>query len=85
MVELPAPTQGIAALEGLALLARTDGALGDRIKCCRLALEDAFREVRDGADVRSLIDPEAIARRVREPSQLVLEPLGGTVYLCAVD
>lgn len=85
VVELPPPTQGIAALEGLALLERTEGALVDQIECCRLALEDAFREVRDGADVHGLIDPEAIARRVQEPSQLVFEPAGGTVYLCAVD
>jgi gamma-glutamyltranspeptidase/glutathione hydrolase len=85
VLELPPPTQGIAALEGLALLAQTDGTLADQIVCCRLALEDAFREVRDGADVRGLIDPDAIARRIREPAQLVLEPAGGTVHLCAVD
>ena len=85
VVELPAPTQGIAALEGLALLARTDATLSDRINCCRLALEDAFREVRDGADVRSLIDADAVARRVGDPTHFVKEPLGGTVYLCAVD
>jgi gamma-glutamyltranspeptidase/glutathione hydrolase len=85
VLELPPPTQGIAALEGLALLERTDGTLADQIVCCRLALEDAFREVRDGADVSRLIDPQAISRRLQEPAQLVLEPAGGTVYLCAVD
>jgi gamma-glutamyltranspeptidase/glutathione hydrolase len=85
VVELPPPTQGIAALEGLALLAHTPATLADRVNCCRLALEDAFREVRDGADVGHLIEPEAIARRVREQAQLVFEPAGGTVYLCAVD
>jgi gamma-glutamyltranspeptidase / glutathione hydrolase len=85
VLELPPPTQGIAALEGLALLAHTGGTLADRITCCRLALEDAFREVRDGADVRGLIAPEAIARRVGEPARLITEPVGGTVYLCAVD
>jgi gamma-glutamyltranspeptidase/glutathione hydrolase len=85
VLELPPPTQGIAALEGLALLEQTDGSLADQIVCCRLALEDAFREVRDGADVRALIDPHAIARRIQEPAQLVLEPAGGTVHLCAVD
>jgi gamma-glutamyltranspeptidase / glutathione hydrolase len=85
VLELPPPTQGIAALEGLALLAHTDGTMVDRINCCRLALEDAFRDVRDGADVRSLLDPDAVARRVREPAVLIREPVGGTVYLCAVD
>ncbi len=85
VLELPPPTQGVAALESLAMLARTDGTLTDRINCCRLALEDAFREVRDGADVRGLIEPDAVARRVREPAGLAHEPAGGTVYLCAVD
>jgi gamma-glutamyltranspeptidase/glutathione hydrolase len=85
VLELPPPTQGIAVLESLALLAHTDGTLTDQINCCRLALEDAFREVRDGADVRGLIEPEAVARRVRERPSEVLEPQGGTVYLCAVD
>lgn len=85
VLELGCPTQGVAALEGLALLAHTEQTLGDRINCCRLALEDAFREVRDGADVSKLLEPEAVARRVREQSGLVHEPAGGTVYLCAVD
>ena len=85
VLELPPPTQGVAALEGLALLERTTGVLADQIHCCRLALEDAFREVRDGADVRGLLDSEAIARRAREQAQLVLEPAGGTICLCAVD
>jgi gamma-glutamyltranspeptidase / glutathione hydrolase len=85
VLELGPPTQGVAALEGLALLAHTDQTLGDRINCCRLALEDAFREVRDGADVRGLLEPEAVARRVTEQCRLVVEPAGGTVYLCAVD
>jgi gamma-glutamyltranspeptidase/glutathione hydrolase len=85
VLELGPPTQGVAALEGLALLAHTEQTLGDRINCCRLALEDAFREVRDGADVGKLLKAEAVARRVREECKLVQEPAGGTVYLCAVD
>lgn len=85
VLELGPPTQGVAALEGLGLLAHTEQTLGDRINCCRLALEDAFREVRDGADVRGLIDPGFVARRAGEQCGLVHEPAGGTVYLCAVD
>jgi gamma-glutamyltranspeptidase/glutathione hydrolase len=85
VLELPPPTQGVAALEALALLEPTEGTLADQIRCCRLALEDAFREVRDGADVRPLLEPEALARRAAEEAQLVFEPAGGTVYLCAVD
>ena len=85
VLELRPPTQGVAALEGLALLAHTEQTLADRIHCCRLALEDAFREVRDGADVRGVIEPDAVARRVHERATLIHEPAGGTVYLCAVD
>ena len=85
IVEMPPPTQGVAALEALALLERTDGTLADRITCCRLALEDAAREVRDGADVSHLLDSTAIERRLREATRPVREPAGGTVYLCAVD
>ena len=64
IVEMPPPTQGVAALEALALLERAAG-LADRITCSRLALEDAMREVRDGADVRHLLRPAAIERRPR--------------------
>jgi gamma-glutamyltranspeptidase/glutathione hydrolase len=85
IVEMPPPTQGIAALEALALLERTEGSLTDQITCCRLALEDAAREVRDGADVSHLLDAAALERRVREAAHPVREPAGGTVYLCAVD
>jgi gamma-glutamyltranspeptidase/glutathione hydrolase len=85
VLELGPPTQGVAALEGLALLSHTQQTLADQIRCCRLALEDAFREVRDGADVGALIEPDAVAGRVREQAQLVHEPAGGTVYLCCVD
>jgi len=85
VLELPPPTQGVAALEALALLERTEGNLADRITCCRLALEDAAREVRDGADVSHLLGSAAIERRLREATRHVSEPAGGTVYLCAVD
>jgi gamma-glutamyltranspeptidase/glutathione hydrolase len=85
VLELPAPTQGVAALEGLALLERTDRTLADQIACCRLALEDALRTVRDGADVAHLLDAGALARRYAERPVPVVEPPGGTVYLCAVD
>lgn len=85
VLELPPPTQGVAALEGLALLERTDGTLMDQIACCQLALEDAAREVRDGADVGHLLEPAALARRLAGRRRAVGEAGGGTVYLCAVD
>ncbi|MBV8941616.1 MAG: gamma-glutamyltransferase [Solirubrobacterales bacterium] len=85
VLEMPPPAQGIAALEGLALLDRTERTLIDRITCSRLALEDALREVRDGADVGHLLDPANVDRRLADAPARLTEPGGGTVYLCAVD
>ena len=86
VVELPPPTQGVAALEALGLLARTGATdLATRIDCVRLALEDALEQVRDGADVRGLLANDHLDRRVRALPRRVAEPAGGTVYLCAVD
>jgi gamma-glutamyltranspeptidase/glutathione hydrolase len=51
----------------------------------RLALEDAFRRVRDCAEVGDLLEPAALARRRRDAAAAVREPAGGTVYLCTVD
>ena len=81
--ELPPPTQGVCALEGLGLLERSSPSLASQIRCVQLALEDALARVRDGADVGELISREYLdARRGRAA---VTEPPGGTVYLCAVD
>jgi gamma-glutamyltranspeptidase/glutathione hydrolase len=85
VLELPPPTQGIAALEGLGLLAGLEPDLPTKIRCVRLALEDAFAHVRDGADVRGLIHPDYLARRRQEIDAPTAELRGGTVYLCAVD
>ena len=85
VAELPPPTQGIAALEALALLDRLEPTLPNQARCARLALEDAHARVRDGADVSDLLAPGAIAARLRSSPSLVAEPGGGTVYLCAVD
>src|SRR4051794_23609628 len=86
VLELPPPTQGVAALEGLALLER----LGEptpaaRATAARLALEDALAHVRDGADVAHLLASDQLARRVADAPAAVREPAGGTVYLCVVD
>lgn len=83
--ELPPPTQGVAALEGLGLLALGEPTVGAQVECVRLALEDAFERVRDGAEVRDLLEPGWLAERRRDAAALVTEPPGGTVYLCAVD
>jgi gamma-glutamyltranspeptidase/glutathione hydrolase len=81
--ELPPPTQGVCALEGLGLLERSSPSVASQIRCVQLALEDALARVRDGADVSELISPGYLdARRGRAS---VTEPAGGTVYLCAVD
>jgi gamma-glutamyltranspeptidase/glutathione hydrolase len=85
VVELPPPTQGVAALEGLALLEGVEPTHGNRVKCARLAVEDALANVRDGVDVEGLLDPDYLERRRRDGPVPVTEPGGGTVYLCAVD
>jgi len=85
ILEMPPPTQGVAALEALGLLGRTAETLAERITCCRLALEDALRNVRDGASVSHLLVGDALDRRLRDGAIGVAEPGGGTVYLCAVD
>jgi gamma-glutamyltranspeptidase/glutathione hydrolase len=85
VVEMPPPTQGVAALEALGLLEGLEPDLPNRIACVRLALEDALANVRDGADVSGLLDPAYLARRRQERDAVTAELPGGTVYLCAVD
>ncbi len=83
--ELPPPTQGVAALEGLGLLALGEPTLAAQVECVRLALEDARAHVRDGADVEGLLDPAFLATRRADAPAAASEPAGGTAYLCAVD
>jgi gamma-glutamyltranspeptidase/glutathione hydrolase len=83
--ELPPPGQGVAALEGLGLLSLGEPTLGAQVECARLALEDAFAQVRDGSSVEWLLEPRRLATRRRDAAPAVTEPPGGTVYLCAVD
>jgi len=98
VAELPAPTQGVAVLEALALLDeddRIDGrasaaagaeiALVEEVRAVALALEDALATVRDGADVSHLLSPEHLRRRRRQQPRGAAGPGGGTVCLCAVD
>jgi gamma-glutamyltranspeptidase / glutathione hydrolase len=85
VLELPPPTQGVAALEALALLEPTEATPADQVQAVRLALEDAYAEVRDGADVRHLLAPEHLARRAAHAASATAAVPGDTVYLCAVD
>jgi gamma-glutamyltranspeptidase/glutathione hydrolase len=85
VAELPPPTQGVAALEALALLDRLAPTLANQVLCARLALEDAHARVRDGADVRDLLTSDALDTRLAATPAGASEPGGGTVYLCAVD
>jgi gamma-glutamyltranspeptidase/glutathione hydrolase len=85
VVELPPPTQGVAALEALGLLEGLELTLSNRIVAARLALEDARAHVRDGADVGWLLEPEYLARRREAVPRPTPAIGGGTVYLCAVD
>jgi gamma-glutamyltranspeptidase/glutathione hydrolase len=85
VAELPPPTQGVAALEALAILGDEDPDLAALVRATALALEDALRTVRDGADVGHLLAPGHVrARRAHLPAR-VTEPAGGTVCVCAVD
>jgi gamma-glutamyltranspeptidase/glutathione hydrolase len=85
VAELPPPTQGIAALEALALLEGLEPTLPNQARCAQLALEDAHARVRDGADVADLLAPDTVARRREAVAAPASEPGGGTVYLCALD
>jgi gamma-glutamyltranspeptidase / glutathione hydrolase len=83
--ELPPPTQGVAALEALAILGDEQATLRRQVTAVSLALEDALRSVRDGADVTPLLSAAHVAARRRAMAPMISEPGGGTVYLCAVD
>lgn len=85
VLELPPPGQGVAALEALGLLRGLAPTLANRVACAKLALEDAFARVRDGANVDDLLDPGYLERRRGEAPGPARELPGGTVYLCAVD
>jgi len=85
VLELPPPTQGVAALEALGLLEGLTPDLVAKVACAKLALEDALARVRDGADVSELLDEAYLDRRRAEAPVPVTEPPAGTVYLCAVD
>lgn len=85
VLELPPPTQGVAALEALGLLELTTPDLVNQVHAVALALEDALASVSDGADVTHLLDPAHLARRSTDRPILAPELAGGTVYLCCVD
>jgi len=85
VAELPPPTQGVAALEALAILGDEPPELADLVCAIGLALEDALRAVRDGADVRHLLSAEHVGARREQMPGRVAEPAGGTVCVCAVD
>jgi gamma-glutamyltranspeptidase / glutathione hydrolase len=85
VLELPPPTQGVAALEALGLLRGLQPTLANKIASASLALEDARANVRDGADVGWLLDDAYLDRRREDVPQPAPAIGGGTVYLCAVD
>lgn len=86
VLELPAPTQGVAVLEALGLLERLgEPTMPNQIRAVSAALEDAFETVKDGADVEHLISPEFLRKRAQDQLRLAPELPGGTVYLCCVD
>jgi gamma-glutamyltranspeptidase / glutathione hydrolase len=85
VAELPAPTQGVAVLEALAILGNAEAGLREQVLALALALEDVLATVRDGADVAHLLaEAHVRVRRAQLPGP-VAEPAGGTVCVCAVD
>jgi len=85
VLELPPPTQGIAALEGLLLLEGLEPSLVNQVQCVKLALDDAQSHVHDGADVGPLLDPRYIRLRRSEAARPVGPFGGGTSHVCAID
>jgi gamma-glutamyltranspeptidase / glutathione hydrolase len=86
VAELPPPTQGVAALEALAILDDgRDPDLVDEVRAMALALEDAFATVRDGAEVSHLFGEDHVRLRRAQLPGPVAEPAGGTVCVCVVD
>ena len=85
LIELPPPTQGIIALEAVALLDRMEPSLPNVIRCVQLALEDGMADVYDGARVDHLLEPGFLGQRRNETPSPVAPVSAGTVYLCAVD
>jgi gamma-glutamyltranspeptidase/glutathione hydrolase len=85
VAELPPPTQGIAALEALAILDDDEVGLADEVRAVALALEDALINVRDGADVSELLSGGHLDRRRQQQPRATAGPRGGTVCLCGVD
>ena len=86
VIELPPPTQGIVALEGLRLLEQLEPTLPNMVHCVRLALEDGAREVRDGADVTHLLDAAFLRARCAVQTAAPVATIdAGTSHLCAID
>jgi gamma-glutamyltranspeptidase/glutathione hydrolase len=85
VVELPPPTQGVAALEALGIYEHMQPGLISEVAAVQRSLEDAFRFVRDGADVGHLLAARHLRQRSSEATRGVNVPDGGTVYLCVVD
>ena len=85
VAELPPPTQGVAALEALAILGDDECDLAEEVRAVALALEDALANVRDGADVEWLLKADHVERRRAAAARGSVDPGGGTVCLCVVD
>jgi gamma-glutamyltranspeptidase/glutathione hydrolase len=85
ILESPPPTQGVTALEALALLEGLDPDLPNLISSVALAVEDGLAQVRDGADVAPLLDAERLVRRRGERPRGSAGPDGGTAYVGVVD
>jgi gamma-glutamyltranspeptidase/glutathione hydrolase len=85
VIEMPPPSQGIVALEALALLETMEPTLSNVVRCVQLALEDGIANVRDGAEVGHLLAAAFLDQR-RNADPRPVEPVdAGTVYLSVAD
>jgi gamma-glutamyltranspeptidase / glutathione hydrolase len=86
VLQMPPPTQGVAVLEALKLLEGFEKpTIEAQISAMQLALQDARRCVRDGAEVAHLLEDAYIERRRRACENTASEPASGTIYICVVD
>jgi len=83
--EAPPPTQGVAALEAFRLLEPHRPSFRNQVWSVTLALDDAQRVVRDGADVSELLDDGYLRRRSTERAAPLRGIDAGTSFVCAID
>ncbi|MFT4621914.1 MAG: gamma-glutamyltranspeptidase/glutathione hydrolase [Myxococcota bacterium] len=90
VVGMTAPTQGVVALQALAMLESLDG-VHAQIEAVKLSFADAYATVSDRADPTALLSPAHVRSRAAQIGERAGPPVpdpgirGGTVLLCVSD